>query len=419
MTAKDPDGSSGASGVRGGLIGPLRRFLAVEASSGILLVVATIGALVWVNVFSAASYDRVWGWSADLSWAGPVGHLDLHEVINDALMAVFFFVVGLEIKLEWFQGSLRDRRFARLPIVAALGGMIVPAAIYLAFAGSTAGRHGWGIPMATDIAFVVGVMALLGQRVPQPIKVFLLTLAIVDDLGAIVVIAVFYASNFRPLWLVAAGVGIGVVVLLRRVGVNVVAVYALLALPIWYATWRSGVHATIAGVALAFATPIQVREPTRVWSPAGLLLERLHPWTGSVIVPLFALSNAGVMLGGEAGPDGLRVMAGVALGLVVGKCVGVAGASVAMVRVGAGSLPEGVSWRHLVGAGLLAGIGFTMSLFVTELAFAGGEADLLADAAKRAILIGSVVAAVLGAAAFAVLARREASRSVSGLRPWR
>lgn len=402
---------SGASGghrpIRRFLIEPFRRFLEIEAASGVLLVVATVAALVWVNLGSASSYASLWSSGLHLDWAGRLGHMDLHEFVNDGLMTLFFFVVGLEIKLEWFQGSLQDRRFARLPIVAALGGMIVPALLYYVIASGTPGGHGWGIPMATDIAFVVGVMALAGPRVPHTIKVFLLTLAIVDDLGAIVVIAVFYASGLQWRWLAAMAIGIVGVLALRRIGVDRVRVYVVVGTVLWYVTWQSGVHATIAGVALAFATPLQVSGPDGVWSPVGRLLERLHPWSSYVIVPLFALANAGVVLSGSSGSDGTKVALGVFVGLVVGKCVGIAGASWATVRFGGAVLPDGVRWLHVVGAGMLAGIGFTMSLFVTELAFVGAEAVELADAAKRAILAASVVAALLGALTLTLLAHRE------------
>lgn len=401
MTAPPRGGSRGARAV----VDAVRRFLAVEAASGVLLVAATIAALVWVNVGSESSYRSLLGASPDLGWAGRLGHMDLHEFVNDAAMTIFFFVVGLEIKFEWVRGALQDRRFARLPIIAALGGMIVPALLYTVFAAGTPAGHGWGIAMATDIAFVVGVMALLGPRVPTPVKVFLLTLAIVDDLGAIVVIAVFYAGDLQWGWLAAAVVGLAVVAAMRSFAVQRIWLYVLVGVPVWFATWQSGVHATIAGVALALITPMHVRRGDDVWSPIERLLERLHPWSSFVVVPLFALANAGVVIAGDSGPDGGRVAAGIVVGLVAGKCIGVAGASFVAVRVRAAALPEGVRWSHLGGAGLLAGIGFTMSLFITELAFSGVEAAELTDTAKRAILAASLVAAVLGSAAFVAIAR--------------
>lgn len=392
------------------LIDAFRGFLAIEAASGLLLVAATAIALVWVNLGSASSYESLWAAHLDIDWAGRLGRIDLHEFVNDALMTVFFFVVGLEIKFEWLSGALQNRRFARLPIIAAVGGMVVPALLYTAFAAGTPAGHGWGIPMATDIAFVVGVMALLGPRVPTPIKVFLLTLAIVDDLGAIVVIAVFYAGDLQWGWLLAALVGLGVVAAMRTVGVRSVWPYVVVGIPVWFATWQSGVHATIAGVALALLTPLQVRRGSEVWSPIERLIRTLHPWSSFVVVPLFALANAGVVLAGDSGPDGGRVAAGIVVGLVVGKCVGVAGSSFVAVRLGAAALPGGVRWSHVVGAGLLAGIGFTMSLFITDLAFSGFEAADLTDAAKKAILGASLLAAVIGSATFAALWRRGPQR---------
>ena len=385
------------------MVKQLRRFLEIEAMSGIVLLVATLAALVWVNGVSEASYERVWSARLDVAGFGRLGHLNLHEFVNDGLMTVFFFVVALEIKREWFQGTMQDRRFARLPIAAALGGMLVPAVLYLVIVGGRPGGHGWGIPMATDIAFVAGVMALLGSRVPRPIKVFLLTLAIVDDLGAIVVIAIAYTSNLKAAWLVGVVAGLAVVVGLRLVGVQRTWVFVVVGLPIWYAMWQSGAHATLAGVALAFLTPMQAREreADQVWSPVDRLLDRLHRWSSYLIVPLFALANAGVALGGESTTAGMRVAAGIVVGLVVGKCVGVVAASWIAVRFGGASLPSGVGWVQMIGAGLLAGVGFTMSLFITELAFSGPDAAALATSAKRAILVASLVAAAAGAAIFA------------------
>jgi NhaA family Na+:H+ antiporter len=402
----DPDESAAAPRLRRYLIAPLQRFLEIEAASGILLLAATLAALAWVNTAGEATYVDVWSASPDLGWAGRIGGMTLHEFVNDALMAVFFFVVGLEIKLEWVQGSLADRRFARLPILAALGGMIVPALLYVVLTHDTAAGHGWGIPMATDIAFVVGLMAILGPRVPRPIRVFLLTLAIVDDLGSIVVIALFYAGGVQWGWLAAAVAGIVAMIGLRTVGLQRIWCYVLLGVPVWFATWQSGVHATIAGVAIAFCTPMQVRRAGDVWSPVGLLLDRLHPWSSFVVIPVFALANAGVMLSATGVPDAGRVVLGVAVGLVVGKGVGITAAVWLAVRSRAAQLPTGVAWPHVVGAALLAGIGFTMSLFITDLAFAGVEALALADAAKQGILAGSVTAAILGVATFVVAARR-------------
>jgi NhaA family Na+:H+ antiporter len=332
----------------------LRRFLHDEAAGGIALVAATAVALVWANV-DHASYEDVWH-----------GDLDLRHWVNEGLMALFFFVVGLEVRRE-----LRTIRTAVLPIAAALGGMVVPAALYLAVAGG----RGWGIPMATDIAFAVGVLALLGRRVPAGLKLFLLTLAVVDDIGAVLVIAVVYSKGVEPLPLLVAGAFLVAAAATGRPWPSVV-----LAVGVWAALLDSGVHATLAGVAAAFVVP------------AGQEVEeRLHPWTSFVIVPVFALANAGVELDLTAS----KVTWGVFLGLVVGKPLGIVAASWLVVRLRMADLPRGMRWPHVVGGGTLAGIGFTVSLFVAGLAF---DDDASAEAAKVAILGASLAAACLGAA---------------------
>ena len=422
---------------------PIRSFLHIEASGGLLLLVATIVALVWANSPVRASYATVWHTDLVVGLGRWNFHMSLAHFVNDGLMAIFFFVIGLEIKHEWVDGELRDRRAAVLPIVAAVGGMVVPALIFLLFAGSTIGAHGWGIPMATDIAFVVGAMALLGSRVPGPLKVFLLALAIVDDLGAIVVIAVFYAGRLDWLWLSVALLGLAVVVGLRAVKVRWTPMYLAVGLIVWFATWQSGVHPTIAGVALAFLTPVTAFQPaeaaetivdtlegrddltvddvrfvsgliTESVSPRDRLERALHPWSSYVIMPVFALANAGVALTTQLRGDGLQVAAGVMFGLVIGKFVGVAGASWVVVRLGIASKPDGVSWLQLLAGAALAGIGFTMSLFVTDLAFvATSESGVLATDAKLGVLIGSAVSAFCGVALMIASHRR--SRRVAAV----
>ncbi|HEX2038856.1 MAG TPA: Na+/H+ antiporter NhaA [Acidimicrobiales bacterium] len=332
----------------------LRRFLHDEAAGGVALVAATVVALVWANV-SHGSYEDVWH-----------GRLDLRHWVNEGLMAVFFFVVGLEVRRE-----LRTLRTAVLPMVAALGGMVVPAVLYLLIAGG----RGWGIPMATDIAFAVGVLALLGRRVPAGLKLFLLTLAVVDDIGAVIVIALVYSEGVEPVPLLAAAAFLAAAAATGRPWPSVV-----LAVGVWAALLDSGVHATLAGVAAAFVVP------------AGQEVEeRLHPWTSFVVVPVFALANAGVELDLATS----KVTWGVLVGLVVGKPLGIVGASWLAVRLGQAELPRGVRWPHVVGGGALAGIGFTVSLFVAGVAFDSPEP---AEAAKVAILGASVAAASLGAA---------------------
>lgn len=402
----------------------VRRFLDTEASGGVLLVAAAAIALVWANSPWGDSYDTVWHTEVVLR-IGSVGvREDAQHFINDALMALFFLVVGLEIKRELVAGDLRDRRAAALPVFAAIGGMVVPATIYAVFNTGGAGSAGWGIPMATDIAFALGVLALLGTRVPSALKLFLLSLAIVDDVGAIVVIAIFYAGNLDPGALaLAAGAALGSVVL-RRARVHWAPIHVALGVGCWFATYNSGVHATLAGVAFGLLTPARPLAPAvivRRWtqdmsddpsaaelqqltvvaketvSPAERLEHLLHPTTSFIIVPLFALANAGVRIRTDAleAPGTRAVAIGVIGGLVIGKLLGVLGATWLAVRLRAASLPTGVGWRGLVGAGALAGIGFTVSLFITGLAF---EEPELQDAAKLAVLVASVAASVLGAA---------------------
>lgn len=381
------------------VVEPVRRFLAIEAAGGLLLMAATVVALAWANSPWRHGYVDLWQHSIRVHAFGATLHGSLDHAVNDGLMVLFFFVVGLEIKREMVVGELRDRRTAALPAIAALGGMVVPALIFVAWNAGTAGSHGWGIPMATDIAFALGVITLLGERVPNGLKLFLLTLAIVDDIGAIVVIAVFYASDVRWAWGAAALALVGVVLICRAVGVSKTWIYVIVGLGLWFVTWRSGVHATVAGVVLGLLTPAE--EPSDETSVAARLEERLHPWTSYVIVPIFALANAGVALGGGFHGAGMRVLLGVGLGLLVGKVVGVAGATWLAVRLGLADLPEGARWGQVVGVACVAGIGFTMSLFVTDLAFAGPETAALVDHAKVAVLCASVVAAAIGAGVLA------------------
>jgi NhaA family Na+:H+ antiporter len=278
--------------------------------------------------------------------------------------------------------------------MAAIGGMAFPAAIFLLIAGSGPAARGWGIPMATDIAFAVGVLAVLGPRVPRGLKVFVLTLAIVDDIGAILVIAVFYASGVEPGWVVGAAGGLAAVVAFRKLGVHAPAAYAPLAVVVWYCTYRSGIHPTIAGVTLGLVTPAGSIGGRPVLED---LQHRLHPWSSYVVIPVFALANAGVSLDRKALADALgsRLMWAVLLGLVAGKLIGIAGATGLSVRSGLGRLPDGVGFRHIVGAGGVGGIGFTVSLFITGLAFAD---EGLQTQAKTGILAGSLTAALVGAA---------------------
>ena len=376
---------------------PLREFLHTEAAGGVVLVGATVLALVWSNSPWADSYFDLWDTELPLD-------LTVQEWINDGLMTVFFFVVGLEIKRELVEGELRDRRQAAMPAIAALGGMAVPALIYLSINAGGAGRDGWGIPMATDIAMAVGVLSLLGSRIDSSLKVFLLAVAIVDDIGAIVVIAVFYASDFELVPFLAALVVVGAIVVVQRLGVDAVAVYLLLGAGLWFALHESGVHATLAGVALGLLTPTRPRRGSGSESVVEWLEHGLHPWTSFVIVPLFALANAGIAISVDTVTDAASstITYGVIAGLVIGKLVGVTAATWLAVRLHIGALPGEATWRSIVGVGTLAGIGFTVSIFVTGLAF---DDVALQDEAKLGILIASLTAAVLGAAVLSVRRR--------------
>ncbi|HSH23362.1 MAG TPA: Na+/H+ antiporter NhaA [Acidimicrobiales bacterium] len=410
---------------------PVREFLHTESAGGVVLLVGALVALVWANSPWQHSYTSLWETEVRLEIGRLVVTESLRHWVNDGLMALFFFVVGLEIKRELVHGELRSLRTAALPIVGALGGMVVPALIYLAVNAGGPGVHGWGVPMATDIAFAVGVVALLGPRVPTSLKLFLLTLAVADDLGAIVVIALFYASGVDATALaVAAGLVVAIEVL-RRAEVTWMPGFVVLGVGVWLATLASGVHATIAGVVMGLLTPAHPLAPARLareWaedladeptpeellgmtrlakesvSVAERLAHHLHPLTSFVIVPIFALANAGVTLSPSAlsAPGTSAVALGVALGLVAGKAIGITTASWLAVRLGLGALPSGVGWRHMAGIAAVAGIGFTVSLFVAGLAY---DEEALEGAAKVGILAGSLVAAVGGSTVLASACR--------------
>ena len=420
------------------VLAPFAKFAHTASAGGIVLLVCTALALAWANSPWAASYHHIWEIEIALD-AGPFAvRSTLHHLINDGLMAVFFFLVGLEIKREVLVGELASLRQAALPAAAALGGMVVPAAIYAALNTGGPGSAGWGIPMATDIAFALGVLALLGDRVPAGLKVFLAALAIVDDIGAVLVIALFYTAGVN--W---TALGLAGALLLLAAGANAAGVrrpsaYALLGLALWGAVLASGVHATVAGVLLAMAIPSRTRidedeflrgarqsvdafaggcgpETTvltnRQQQEALLTLEtlceqaqaplqtterKLHGIVAFFIMPLFALANAGVRLSGEELATALSspVTLGVLLGLLVGKPVGITAFSWVAVRLGVATLPSRVTWRMVHGAAWLGGIGFTMSLFIAGLAFPGMPAQLAA--AKLGILAASLAAGLCG-----------------------
>ena len=419
-------------------IRPVIEFTRIEAAGGIVLLIAAVVALVWANSPFYESYFRLF--NSHIEFSGWIIHVDesLKHLINDGLMAVFFFVVGLEIKRELVVGELNSVKKAALPAMAALGGMVVPALVYVAFVagGEPEAISGWGIPMATDIAFSVGVVALLGTRVSIGAKLFLLALAIVDDIGAIAVIAIFYTEDLDFTALLVAVGGLAFIYLARRVGVQSLVFYTIAALGVWYFFLESGVHATIAGVILGLMTPVRARytdeqfrqkaqQVLERWdsnrasphaaerldqdalelagvarasvSPLERLEHALHPWSSFVIVPLFALANAGVrFVGGEESFVETMfspVSLGVAVGLALGKPIGITAATWIGLKLNMGVLPRRTDMRAIVGLGALAGIGFTVSLFITELAF---RESLFADEAKIGIFIGSTIAGVVG-----------------------
>jgi NhaA family Na+:H+ antiporter len=371
----------------------LKRFLEIEASSGIVLLAAAVLALFLANSGLAEAYVEFWQTQLGLGFGALRFERSLAWFVNDVLMAAFFFVVGLEIRRDLYDGELSDAKRAALPALAALGGMIAPAVLYLTVAHAEPTRKGWGVPTATDIAFAVGILSLLGRRVPSALRSLLLALAVIDDLGAIVVIAVFYSSGLNLGGLLLFAAGIAVIPVLQRLGLRRKVIYAAPALLAWIGAYLSGVHPTIAGVAVGFVTPVRTR-PGDQRSPAAELVEMLHPWVAYLIMPIFALANSGVRIGSVslAGAQG-KVVMGVMIGLVAGKPLGVLLSCWLSLRVGVARLPAGLSTRHLVVLGTIAGVGFTMALFVAELAFA--DAKLLA-AAKLGVLSGSVLAAVVG-----------------------
>ncbi len=385
-----------------------------------MLLAAAAVALLWANSPWQQSYVDLWHTRLTIGLGSHELDLDLREWINEGLMTVFFFVVGLEIKRELVDGELREPRRAALPAIAALGGMVVPAAIYTAFNAGGDGAAGWAIPMATDIAIAVGVLALAGAAIHPSLTLFLLTLAIVDDIGAIVVIAVFYSHGLTWQAEVAALAILGVILACRRADVRSMAVYVVLGAALWLAVHESGVHATLAGVVLGLLAPTRpfqraelvdvdelldlstvehARESAAIARSSVSVVEWLehvlHPWTSFAIVPLFALANAGVEVSADAIGDAVSspIAHGIVVGLVIGKLGGVAGATWLAVRLGIGELPAGATWRGIIGVAALAGIGFTVSLFVTGLAFVDPRHQ---DEAKIAILAASTTAALVG-----------------------
>lgn len=420
------------------ILKPINEFLHQEASGGILLIIFTLISLIWANTSLSDYYHDLWHSHIVIS-LGNFLTLDytLHNWINDGLMAIFFFTVGLEIKRELLVGELSSLQKASLPIAGALGGMIIPAILYSIFNSGTEGANGWGIPMATDIAFVVGIMALLGPRIPLTLKIFVLALAIADDIGAVLVIAIFYTAEISTTALIIAAIVLFILILLNRLGTKSLIVYSILGIILWLAFLKSGIHATIAGVLLAFTIPATSRFDTKKFSdkvkeliqnfdstgehwknvmnnserqhdvmaietscekvltPLQRFEHSLHPWVSFFIIPVFALANAGVTLKGLDIIDAMfnPVSLGIITGLFVGKQIGIFGFSYLAVKLKLSSLPESVNWKNLYGAGILAGIGFTMSLFIAGLAF---DNPALLDLSKIGVLTGSLLSGIIG-----------------------
>lgn len=414
------------------------RFVEVEAAGGIVLVFAAAVALIWANL-DFQSYDSFWHSHVNIDLAIWSFDQSLQHVVNDVLMVVFFLVVGAEIKREVTHGELRDPRQAALPIFAALGGMIIPAGIYAIMNAGGEGSSGWGIPVATDIAFALGVLALVGKGVPVQLKVFLLTLAVADDVGGILIIAIFYSESIQVEWIAGMIGAIAFLLVLKQLGFRHIGVHAIGGVFLWLTLWEAGVHATLAGVILGLIVPAdalydregatrridyllqrlrhigedpdpRVREEDahdavrsirhvahEGLSPLERLEEGMAPISAFVVVPIFALANAGIHITGESIDAALNsnIAWGIFLGLLLGKVVGIVGASALAIRLGIAFKPEQLRWSHLGGAALLAGIGFTVAIFIANLSFGSGETDLL-EGAKIGIFAASIVAAVLG-----------------------
>jgi NhaA family Na+:H+ antiporter len=371
------------------------RFFEFEAASGLILVAAGAFAIVLANTALAPSIDAWFAMKLTISVGDAGLSKPLLLWINDGLMAVFFLLVGLELKREVIEGELSQPSQVALPVAAAVGGMAAPAAIYWALnAGDAYALRGWAIPTATDIAFSLGVLAVLGRRVPLALRVFLTTLAVVDDLGAIVVIAVFYTADLSTLSLATAGLCVAALVVINKAGVRSLVPYVLIGLVLWVSVLKSGVHATLAGVALGLAIPLKGGSEPELQRPLRALEHALHPWVSYFILPLFAFANAGVSFAGMSLADlGKPVTTGIALGLFVGKQVGIFGVVAAMILAGLARMPEGGTWLRLWGLSLVAGVGFTMSLFIGTLAF---DDPAYAAPLRLGVLGGSLLSALAG-----------------------
>lgn len=383
----------------------VRDFLSGEAAPGVLLFIAAVAAMLVANSTLAPYYHSFFATQISLRIDAFYIDKPLLLWVNDGLMALFFFLVGLELKRELIEGELSDLRQALLPTAAAIGGIAVPALIYAAFnAGDEAALRGWAIPAATDIAFALGVLALLGDRVPRGLKVFLLTVAIVDDIGAIIIIALFYSATPSAITLIISGAALLTLVVFNVAGVRRISAYLLVGLILWAAVLKSGVHATIAGVLLAMTIPLRTGDAP---SPSRQLEGDLHGPVQFAILPLFALANAGVSFQGMSWSDlGHPVTMGIAAGLFLGKQIGIMACAGLLVASGVARLPQGVNWLSFHAVSIICGIGFTMSLFIGSLAFVGDTSTTLGVDERVGILLGSVVSAVVGLALLRYALRR-------------
>ncbi len=415
---------------------PFQEFLNLEASGGILLLASTLAAMLWANLPFSDSYFHLWHTHVKIGVDNFILDYSLHHWINDGLMAIFFFVVGLEIKREFLVGELSSAKQAALPVAAAIGGMLFPALIYFLFNHEGSSSSGWGIPMATDIAFVIGIMALLGKSVPISLKIFVTALAIADDIGAVLVIAFFYTSEISIISLIIAAVFLLLLILSNKLGVRSLLVYTLLGIGLWLAFLLSGIHATVAGVVLAFTIPAFSRINTsefksnskellnefekageegpnvlsneerqsivqaiegnceKIMTPLQRFEHGLNPWVSFFIMPVFAFANAGVPLSNDFFTELLSpISLGIILGLFIGKQLGIFLFTWAAIKFRIASKPSGVSWKQIYGAGILAGIGFTMSLFITNLAFID---EALINTAKVGIITASLISGIVG-----------------------
>ena len=417
------------------IIAPVNRFVHLEYTSGIVLLISVLVAIVWANSSLAESYHHLWETHFQVGLGAHLLDKPLHIWINDGLMALFFFVIGLELKREFMEGELSTFSKALLPMTAALGGMLVPAGIYFLINRGTGASHGWGIPMATDIAFALALLSMAGKHIPGSIKVFLSALAVADDLGAVLVIAFFYTGQVNFVALGVAGIFLVVLITGSAMGIRSSAFYLILGIAVWIGFLLSGVHATLAGVLVAFTIPARTRIDEQVYSdslrkltddfdreipsnstlttpdqhrtiqqvkhlslaaetPLQKIEHALHPYVAFLIMPLFALANSGIMIGADFFSAIVNpVSIGVTAGLVLGKFTGILLFCFIMVKLGIAKLPEGGTWKHMTGVALLAGIGFTMSLFISGLAFSRPE---YVEQAKYGILIASVLAGILG-----------------------